>query len=78
MGWGMWVLLIVGTVAFWAVVLLGIRALFASDTAEPDRDHTPPPATLEASTHDGTTAQSDPSGDELPRPPLSPTIERHP
>ena len=27
MGWWMWVLMLVGTAAFWAVVLMGIRAL---------------------------------------------------
>ena len=28
MGWGMWVLMLVGMAGFWAVVLMGIRALF--------------------------------------------------
>lgn len=27
-GWGMWVLMLVGTAAFWVAVLMGIRALF--------------------------------------------------
>ena len=27
MGWGMWLLMLAGTVAFWGVILLGLRAL---------------------------------------------------
>lgn len=56
MGWGMWVLMLVGVAAFWAVVLMGVRALFPAggSAAEPDprdapRNHAtpepPPPRT---------------------------------
>lgn len=43
MGWGMWVLMLVGTAAFWAAVLMGIRALFwtGESTAEHGRRDTP-------------------------------------
>lgn len=33
-GWGMWVVMIVGTAAFWAAVFLAVRALYSGrDTA---------------------------------------------
>lgn len=35
MGWEMWVLMLVGMAAFWAVVLLGIRALFLTGGSTP-------------------------------------------
>lgn len=76
MGWGMWILMIVGTAAFWAVVLMGIHALFpASTPGEHDRDGLPPPAVPQASTGDRTLPQPDPSGAD--RPPHF-TLERHP
>ena len=37
MGWEMWVLMLVGTAAFWAVVMLGIRALFLAGGNTPEQ-----------------------------------------
>ena len=39
--WGLWVLLVVGTAAFWAVISLAVRALYTgSDTSgSPTSDH---------------------------------------
>ena len=48
MGWDLWVVMVVGTVAFWAVVLAGIRALFPPRSSDPpgmissDRRTSPP------------------------------------
>lgn len=43
MGWGMWVLMFLGTAALWAAVLMGSRALFmdGGHTAEHDRRGAP-------------------------------------
>lgn len=38
MGWGMWVLTFVATVAFWAIVLMSIRALFLIGGPRAERD----------------------------------------
>ena len=49
MGWGMWVLMLVGMAGFWAVVLMGIRALFLAGGNTPAQgfrdvpETTPPP-----------------------------------
>jgi hypothetical protein len=49
MGWEMWVLMLIGMAGFWAVVLLGIRALFLAGGKRLSRDSamhprtTPPP-----------------------------------
>lgn len=41
--WGMWVLLVVGTAAFWAVVSLAVRALYAGGETSGSQtsDHSP-------------------------------------
>ncbi len=76
MGWGMWILMIGGTAAFWTVVLMGIHALLPADTPrERDRDRPPPPEVRQSFTHGRTLPQPDPSGDD--RPPHV-TLERHP
>ena len=37
MGWGMWVLMLLGMAAFWAAVLMGVRALFLAGGSTPER-----------------------------------------
>ena len=45
--WGMWVLLVVGTAAFWAVISLAVRALYTgrdtSGSPTPDKSANTPP-----------------------------------
>ncbi len=38
MGWEMWVLMLIGMAGFWAVVLLGIRALFLAGGNTPEQE----------------------------------------
>ena len=46
MGWGMWLLMLAGTVAFWGVILLGLRALLEvreeDGAAQPEQAMDPP------------------------------------
>ena len=79
MGWGMWVLMVIGTAAFWAVVLMGIRALFLAGGNTPEQEF------REASENEATPERSQPRA--LAEPPartdssstsrIAP-IERHP
>ena len=79
MGWWMWVLMLVGTAAFWAVVLMGIRALFPAGgtTAEqgfrdaPENEATPERSQPRASADPP--ARTDSSSTSRTAP-----IERHP
>lgn len=54
MGWGMWVLMVIGTAAFWAVVLMGIRALFLAGGNTPEQEF------REASENEATPERSQP------------------
>lgn len=79
MGWGMWVLMVIGTAAFWAVVLLGIRALFLAG------GNTPEQGFREASENDATTERSklgaladSPARTDSSSTSRTPSIERHP
>ncbi len=79
MGWGMWVLMVIGTAAFWAVVLMGIRALFLAGGNTPEQEF------REASENEATPERSQPRA--LAEPPArtdssstsrTAPIERHP
>ena len=79
MGWGMWVLMLVGMAGFWAVVLMGIRALFLAGGNTPEQEF------REASENEATPERSQPRA--LAEPPArtdssstsrTAPIERHP
>ena len=79
MGWGMWVLMLIGMAGFWAVVLLGIRALFLAGGKAPE------PRFRDAPENDATAGRSQPRASAEPpaRTDSSSTsriapIERHP
>ena len=79
MGWEMWVLMLIGMAGFWAVVLLGIRALFLAGGNTPEQEF------REAPENEATPGRSQPRA--LAEPPartdssstsrIAP-IERHP
>lgn len=56
MGWGMWVLMLVGMAGFWAVVLMGIRALFLAG------GNTPAQGFRDVPENDATAGRSQPRG----------------
>lgn len=35
MGWGIWILVVLGTGVFWAVILMGLNVLFAGEHSKP-------------------------------------------
>ena len=79
MGWGMWVLMLVGMAGFWAGVLMGIRALFLAGGQAPE------PRFRDAPESDATAGRSQPRASAEPpaRTDSSSTsriapIERHP
>ena len=79
MGWEMWVLMLIGMAGFWAVVLLGIRALFLAG------GKTPEPRFRDAPESEATPERSQPRASAEPpaRTDSSSTsriapIERHP
>lgn len=79
MGWEMWVLMLIGMAGFWAVVLLGIRALFLAG------GNTPAQGFRDVPENDATAGRSQPRASAEPpaRTDSSSTsriapIERHP
>ena len=81
--WTMWVVLIVGTAAFWAVIFLAVRALFVgrgtSGSPDPDDSRDPDPHLERLARGEITVEESadlsdeidDVTGQPASRPPLS-------